>query len=83
MFFGKALSFDSSEVKILRNLRAWVAKSFKEYRMLPSQFITELSELNQIQQDDKHFDFDLQFKVIQMVKLDNYTSEIRVMDSSH
>ena len=59
MFFGKALSFDSSEVKILRNLSAWVAKSFKEYRMLPSQFITELSELNQIQQDDKHFDFDL------------------------
>lgn len=82
-FFGKHMNFDSAQVKIVRTLRKWVVQSFKDFRMLSSQFITELGELNEIQKDDKHFDFDLQVKVIQMIKLDNYTSEIRCVDSSN
>ena len=58
-FFGKALSFDNLELKILRNLRKWVSSSFENHSMLSDQFITNLSDLKSIQQDDRHFDFDL------------------------
>ena len=51
--------------------------------MLSDQFITNLSDLNSIQQDERHFDFDLQVKVLQMLKLDDYTSECRVIDQSN
>lgn len=56
---------------------------FVAHTMLSTNFITELMDLNAIQQDDKHFDFDLQVKILQMFKLDNYSSEIRVIDSSN
>lgn len=82
-FFGKALSFDNSECKILRGLRKWANSSFENHTMLSDQFITRLSDLKGIQQDEKHFDFDLQVKVLQMVKLDDYTSECRVIDDSN
>lgn len=32
--------------------------------------------------DGKHFDFDLQVKIIQMFRVDDYQSEIRVIDES-
>ena len=51
--------------------------------MLSDQFITNLSDLKSIQQDDRHIDFDLQVKVLQMLKLDDYTSECRVIDESN
>jgi hypothetical protein len=82
-FFGKALSFDNIEQKILRSLRKWVATNFENHCMLSDQFITNLSDLNSIQQDERHFDFDLQVKVLQMLRLDDYTSECRVMDPSN
>ena len=81
-FFGKQLSFDQFEQKILKNLRKWISQSFLEKNVLSNQFITNLSELNQIQQDDKHFDFDLMVKILQLYKLDEYTSEMRVIDDS-
>lgn len=36
-----------------------------------------------MQKDDKHFDFDLQVKILQIFKLDDYTSEIRVIDQTN
>lgn len=36
-----------------------------------------------MQKDDKHFDFDLQVKILQIFKLDDYTSEIRVIDATN
>ena len=50
--------------------------------MLASKFITNLVELKNIQKDDQHFDFDLQVKILQMFKLDDYSSECRVIDQS-
>ena len=51
--------------------------------MLPSKFITNLADLKNIQKDDQHFDFDLQVKILQMFKLDDYSSECRVIDNSN
>jgi hypothetical protein len=51
--------------------------------MISNEYITELKQLNNIQKDDKQFDFDLQVRVLQTIKLDNYTSEMRVVDDSH
>jgi hypothetical protein len=51
--------------------------------MISNEYITELKQLNNIQKDDKQFDFDLQVRVLQTIKLDNYTYEMRVVDDSH
>ena len=51
--------------------------------MISNEYITELKQLKNIQKDDKQFDFDLQVRVLQTVKLDNYTCEMRVIDDSH
>lgn len=42
MFFGKQLRFANPEFKLIKTLRLWIAASFKTYRMLSTQFITEL-----------------------------------------
>jgi hypothetical protein len=67
----------------LRQLRQWIKKGFEQYRMISNEYITELKQLKNIQKDDKQFDFDLQVRVLQTVKLDNYTCEMRVIDDSH
>ena len=67
----------------MRQLRQWIKKGFEQYRMISNEYITELKQLNNIQKDDKQFDFDLQVRVLQTIKLDNYTSEMRVVDDSH
>lgn len=64
MFSGNKLRFESKETKIIKQLRTWISTSFKNNRMLSNEFITELSNLNQYQQDNQHFDFDLMVKVI-------------------
>lgn len=64
MFFGKQLSFENSEMKILRSLRKWTNTMFDEHDVLSNQFITDLSHLSIIQNDDKHFDFDLSVKIL-------------------
>lgn len=68
---------------ILRQTRKWISQVFVEHTMLSCKFITELQHLNAIQRDDKHFDFDLQVKILQIFKLDDYTSEIRVIDATN
>ncbi len=67
----------------MRQLRQWIKKGFEQYRMISNEYITELKQLKNIQKDDKQFDFDLQVRVLQTVKLDNYTCEMRVIDDSH
>ena len=50
-----------------------------------SGFITELSDVaskGAEKPDSKFYDFDLQVKVIQKFKIDDYVSEIRVIDDS-
>lgn len=71
------------EMKILRNLRKFVGATFAERSVLSDQFITPLKALSNIQKDEKLYDFDLQVKILQMFKLDDYTSEIRVIDDSN
>ena len=67
----------------MRQLRQWIKKGFEQYRMISNEYITELKQLKNIQKDDKQFDFDLQVRVLETVKLDNYTCEMRVIDDSH
>lgn len=51
-------------MKILRALRKWTNNAFDENAVLSNQFITDLSHLSVIQNDDKHFDFDLSVKIL-------------------
>lgn len=90
-FFGKEVHFEEYERKVLEKLRKWVQTSFQQNRMLSNQFITNLNHLNAIQQDEKdpmiasfrkQLDFDLQVKVVQLVKLDAYCSEMKCVDNS-
>lgn len=41
-FYGKQLSFDMKEMKILRSMRKWVSKEFHDHTMLTCAYITEL-----------------------------------------
>ncbi len=50
-----------------------------------SGFITELADIaskGAEKPDGKFYDFDLQVKVMQKFKIDDYVSEIRVIDDS-
>jgi hypothetical protein len=52
---------------------------------LGSGFITELADVaskGAEKPDGKFYDFDLQVKVMQKFKIDDYVSEIRVIDDS-
>ena len=81
-FYGKTLSFDNIQMKILRSLRKWVTASFNQYRMLSNHFITELSHISSIQADETQFNFDLEVKVLEIFNLDEFQSELRVIDQS-
>jgi hypothetical protein len=52
--------------------------------VLSSKFITKLSDVPKVGEakDGKFYDFDLQVKIVQLFKLDDYQSEIRVIDES-
>ena len=84
-FFGKRLSFERSDAKIIKELRKWSATSFAKYNMLTTKYITSLHEVPQKggqQESGKYFDFDLQCKVLQLFKTDEYCSEVRLLDNS-
>jgi hypothetical protein len=82
-FFGKSLSFDSKEKQIVRELRKWILHSFQDHRMVSIDYITKLAALSTYEEAEKRFDFDLQVKIVQFIRLDRYTSEISVLDSSN
>lgn len=86
-FFGKQFSFEASEKKTIRQFREWIGKSFAKHHILSSKYITPLAEVPQKgaknPDSGRYYDFDLQVKVVQLIRLDDYSSEIRVIDSSN
>ena len=53
--------------------------------MLSNKFITPLSEVKEKFSKNEHgkfYDFDLQVKILQLFKIDDYSSEMRVTDDS-
>ena len=51
--------------------------------MLSNQYITKLGDITSIPDELKERDFDLQVKILQIFKIDEYESEIRVIDDSN
>ena len=45
--------------------------------MVSNDYITQLAALTTT------YDFDLQVKIVQLIRIDRYTSEIRVLDASN
>lgn len=69
----------------MRDLRKWTAESFAKYPVLGNRFITPLCNVPEIgaeKEGGKFYDFDLQVKIVQLFKLDDYSSEARVIDDS-
>jgi hypothetical protein len=69
-------------------LRKWSSQIFAEKKVLSQQFITQLNDIpkNGVPGEEaskKYPDFDLQVKIIQLFTLDNYKSEMRVIDASN
>lgn len=83
-FFGKSIHTTLPEQKLAKSLRAWTKKVFAEHRVLSSQYITPLNQcINKARvKENKFEDFDLQVKIVQLFKLDQYVSEMRVTDES-
>ena len=76
---------EAADVKIVQTLRKWTQKTFQGNNVLSSKYITPLCKVSEVggDKDGKQgFDFDLQVKVIQLFKVDDYQSEIRVIDDS-
>ncbi|TNV79559.1 hypothetical protein FGO68_gene16809 [Halteria grandinella] len=86
VYFGKSFSFERSEHKIITACREWTAKSFQKHKVLNERYITKLTDVPVAggkKEDDRYYDVDLQVKVVQVFKLDDYSSEIRVVDASN
>lgn len=84
-FFGKSFTFEKSEQKIIKTLRQWTSQSFNKHQMMSTQYITKLEDIPKVggkNDRGKYYDFDLQVKIVQLFKLDEYSSELRVMDES-
>lgn len=84
-FYGKTFSFDNHEKKLITAMRQWASANFEKNQMLSNKFITPLSEVKEKFSKNEHgkfYDFDLQVKILQLFKIDDYSSEIRVTDDS-
>ena len=81
-FFKKTFTFEKSEQKLLRTLRTWAQTSFENYTMVPKKWIKPLNEVAKIAEGGKLYDFDLICKVVQICRIDEYCSELRLLDGS-
>ena len=87
-FFGKSFQSNREQTKIVRDLRKWTATNFEKRQVLQTKFITQLCDVKakgapMIDGKEKRFfDFDLQVKIIQLFQIDDYVSELRVIDDS-
>ncbi len=84
-FSGKSFSFDKSEPKIVKTLRTWIESSFQEHAMLPAKWTTALKDIPVATfnaESGKLYDFDILAKVTLMMRIDEYTSELRLLDGS-
>ena len=88
-FFGKSIQIELNEHKILRELRKWAIKAFETKPVLSNQFIFKLNMVNEAtvtegeNGEPKCNDFDIQVKIVQLMPIDQYKSEIRVIDDSN
>ena len=83
-FFGKTIHTTPLEQKLAKSLRAWTVKNFAKFSMLSNQYITSLDQISgkSVPTENKFPDFDLQVKIVQLFRLDQYVSEMRVTDTS-
>lgn len=84
-FFGRSMHTETTDKKIVQTLRQWVSTIFTKQPVLNSKYITKLSSVPTVGlgKDGKAgFDFDLQVKILQLFKVDEYQSEMRVIDDS-
>lgn len=66
-------------------MRQWTNSIFKKNEVLTSKYITKLSQVPTVGKgkDGKAgYDFDLQVKILQLFRVDEYQSEMRVIDES-
>lgn len=85
-YYGKTFSFEKSEQKTINQYRDWIAKNFAKHNMLSNRYITPLRDVPEHgakRDNGKYYDFDIQVKIIQLFKLDDYSSELRVIDESY
>ena len=87
LFSGKQLRFENDDRAHLKQMREWFGDCLKQFQTISTNFITSLSALAEQRDGDEEqarrkFDFDLQVKILQIVKLDRYTAEMRVVDGS-
>jgi len=74
-FFGNSMHTESADLKITQNLRKWTQVVFVKNQVLSNKYITQLSSVPSVggeKADGKHFDFDLQVKIIQLFRVDDY-----------
>ena len=81
-YFGKTFNADGTDIKKVRDLRKWSADLFSKHHVLSSDYFTKLAALNTYDEEEAKGHFDLQVKVCQLMKLDKFTAEIRVVDES-
>ena len=85
-YYGKSFSFEKSEQKVINNCRDWISKSFAKHPVLTERYITKLKDVQAKgakMDTGRYYDFDLQVKILQLFKIDDYSSEIRVIDDSN
>ena len=85
-YYGKTFSFEKSEQKIINQHRDWISKNFAKHSILSNRYITSLKDVpehGKKKENGKYYDFDLQVKIVQLFKLDDYSSELRVIDDSY
>lgn len=86
-FFGKSVQVEREEHPLIRNLRKWAISSFSTKPVLSNQFITRLDRVHIVgmpsaEHPTQYNDFDLQVKVLQLFIIDQFKSEMRVIDDS-
>ena len=87
-FFGKSVQVEKDDTKLIKDLRRWAVNSFQSKPVLSNQFITKLARVPLVgmpapETPHKFADFDIQVKVIQLFMIDQYKSEMRVIDDSN
>lgn len=88
LFFGKSIQVQREEHTVIRNLRKWAIASFANKPVLSNQFIVKLADVPTVatpsaDRPNQYNDFDIQVKILQLFKVDEYKSEMRVIDDSN
>lgn len=85
-FSGSNLTIEPREAGTVKALQKWAKSAFADNVLVSSAQRTLLKEVVRVgsqQADGRYKDFDLHVKIIQIFKLDAYTSELRITDESN